>query len=327
MMRAPEQLREECESMTYGQLINERNRLIDSLIYYENIEKTGLENEKEHRICPSPSAVYSTNLDYLLVVIKAMRKVWHKGIPMVDEDNIDEMLAYVRNVIWKASPEEEDYEIKKKEAGRILYKLVEWNNAEAMNIRGAMYYEGRGEKQDQERAVYWYSKAAEKGSSLAMSNLGYAYFYGNGVEVDIKEAYKYFSMAVQRGEWDAYIMLGDMYNQGLYVPRDCDMALSLYTQCLDNVSHDESNDAYPAALTRIAEVIYRKVESINDFDLAIEMLNRAKEIVEIQIEKGNYYAPKALERIEKSLEEALVGKKNYIEMKERWHKNVRVEPD
>lgn len=313
MMLSIEAYEEKFTKKTYAELIKERNRLIESMHGLEAIKKSGLDEKSAKGIYTGTFEAYKMNLEYLQSVIKLMNQKLQEDTLMVDEKDVDEQLEFVRNVIWKADSNEENHAGKRREAARILNKLMRSGNAEALNLRGAMYYEGRFEKQNQQRAVYWYRKAAEAGSSLAMSNLGYAYYYGNGIEADMQEAYKYFSMAVQRGEWDAYNMLGDMYRYGIYVPKDCDMALSLYSQCLDRVPHDESNEAYPGALMRIAECICEREENREDFELATELLNRAKEIVEMQAASGNYYAPFALERINKAIEEVEIHENRYLE--------------
>lgn len=231
-----------------------------------------------------------------------MRETYEEDILMIDEENVEEQLTFIRNVIWVADEHAEGYKKKEDEAARLLYNLMNQGNAEALNIRGAMYYEGKIEKQDLSRAIHWYTKAADAGSSLAMSNLGYAYLYGKGVEIDMQMAYKYLSMAADYEEWDAYNLLGDMYKDGIYVPKDLDMAFSLYTKCLDSVPHDASNDAYPAALTRLAECVIERLQTPKDTEMAVLLLNRAKDIVDIQIKEGNYYAPGTHERIKKDFE-------------------------
>lgn len=295
-----EEFKQYCKDMKYAQLINERNNLIEEMKVLEDIAKRGLEQSAQEY--PISVINYAKDMDYLMIILEEMKSKYECGVFMVDEDNEEEQLAYIRNVIWLANEQEEGYAKKIEEATRLLYKLMKRGNEEALNIRGAMYYEGQKVKQNLSRAVHWYIKAAEAGSSLAMSNLGYAYYYGMGVEVDMQMAYKYLSMAVEYEEWDAFNLLGDMYREGIYVPKDIDMAFKLYTRCLDNVSHDASNDAYPGALTRLAECIYERIKSYNDIELAIMLLNRAKDIAEEQIKAGNYYAPGILERINRNLE-------------------------
>ena len=40
---------------------------------------------------------------------------------------------------------------------------AEQGDANAQTVLGFMYYEGDGIKQDKQKAVYWYTKAAEQG--------------------------------------------------------------------------------------------------------------------------------------------------------------------
>ena len=44
------------------------------------------------------------------------------------------------------------------------------------------YADGKIVEKDDQRAVYWYEKAAMQGHKEACANLGFCYKFGNGVE-------------------------------------------------------------------------------------------------------------------------------------------------
>jgi len=48
-----------------------------------------------------------------------------------------------------------------------------------------MYYQGQGVKQNTQRALYWYTKAAKLNNPKAQYNLGVIYFNGLGIKRDI----------------------------------------------------------------------------------------------------------------------------------------------
>ncbi len=54
---------------------------------------------------------------------------------------------------------------------------------------GVLYASGCGVEKDQNEALRWYRKAAERGDSRAQYNLATAYFEGDGVPVDYATAY------------------------------------------------------------------------------------------------------------------------------------------
>jgi len=303
MMIAPCTFIEEYKNCTYAQLIKVRNELLEEILGFEADEKRGLREGEECSIHPSPQVRYQMNQEYLQELLILMSKKYDEETVMVDETNAEEQLIFIRNVIWAEGTYLDEPSVLMKKAQKLLSKLVKEGNAEAMNLKGAMHYEGQGVEQDQKKAVSWYKKAADAGCSIAMSNLGYAYFYGNGTAVNMALAYKYFSMAVQRGEWDAINKLGDMYLEGLYVPKDEKMAFELYDQCYEMVPHDATNDAYPACLVRIAECLYKGIGITINHIAAYNLLKEAENILNIQIEADSFYAKKVIDRVLKGIKE------------------------
>ncbi|OAV05604.1 hypothetical protein AO379_1461 [Moraxella catarrhalis] len=63
-----------------------------------------------------------------------------------------------------------------------------------------MYDEGRGVRQDYQKAVEWYTKAAGQGHAKAQFNLGVMYARGQGVRQNKSTAKHYFGQACDHGE-------------------------------------------------------------------------------------------------------------------------------
>lgn len=294
MMIAPATFIDQYRNCTYAQLIKVRNELWKEILDYETEAKTGLREGERWMMNPSPDALYYMNQKYLQELLQLMSEKYEEGVILVDESDEREQLTFIRNVIWTEGNCDFEASTNLKAAKRLLSKLIREGNAEAINIKGAMYFEGQGIKQDQKKAVKLYKEAADAGCFIAMSNLGYAYFYGNGTEVDMQLAFKYLSMAVNHGEWDAINKLGDMYLNGLYVPKDEKMAYVLYNQCYNVVPHDATNNAYPSCLVRIAECLYRGTGVTENHEVAYKLLKEAEIILEIQIKKGDYYAKQCM---------------------------------
>ena len=78
-------------------------------------------------------------------------------------------------------------------------KSAEQGNAAAQYNLGLCYYEGKGVKQDYEKAVYWYTKSAEQGYDVAQNNLGVCYKNGQGVKKDYERAIYWFEKAAEQG--------------------------------------------------------------------------------------------------------------------------------
>ena len=68
-------------------------------------------------------------------------------------------------------------------------------DAEAQNMLGLMYINGRGVPQDYNQAASWFRKAADQGDAKAQYNLGLMYYYGHAAPKDYVEALKWITIA------------------------------------------------------------------------------------------------------------------------------------
>lgn len=77
-----------------------------------------------------------------------------------------------------------------------LLVLAEGDNTMAQRTLGKRYASGiEGVTQDLNQAVFWYTKAADKGDAEALQYLGYAYGRGLGVPQDWVQAHMWFNIA------------------------------------------------------------------------------------------------------------------------------------
>jgi len=74
-------------------------------------------------------------------------------------------------------------------------KAAEQENAQAQNALGWMYAQGKGVKQDYNKAVALYKKSSEQGYARAQANLGWMYDEGNGVKQDYEIAIRWYQKA------------------------------------------------------------------------------------------------------------------------------------
>ena len=75
---------------------------------------------------------------------------------------------------------------------------AEQDHADAQNLLGLLYSEGKGVAEDDTEAARWFRRAARLGNAYAQYNLGYVYAYGEGVPEDPVEAFAWFSAAAQQ---------------------------------------------------------------------------------------------------------------------------------
>lgn len=94
-----------------------------------------------------------------------------------------------------------------------LFKSIP-ENTEALTFIGNMYRRGEGVAQSYTEAVYWYSKAAEKGDKYAQYNLGVSYEYGYGITKSYPDAVYWYRKAAEEGMATAQDKLGVCYYNG-----------------------------------------------------------------------------------------------------------------
>lgn len=92
----------------------------------------------------------------------------------------------------------------------------------AQNVLGDLSMQAGEEQQ----AIEWYRKAAQKGDAKAQNNLGMAYVRGIGVTQDFKEAAIWLSKSAEQGNAKAQNNLSVMYLSGKGVAKDLKLAAS-----------------------------------------------------------------------------------------------------
>lgn len=100
---------------------------------------------------------------------------------------------------------------------REIYNAAQKGDADAQLELGFYYQEGEeGAPKDQQKAIYWYKKAAENGNVIAQFNMGEIYDSGNGVKQDFAKAASWYLKAAKQGDALAQCAVGNCYfhNQG-----------------------------------------------------------------------------------------------------------------
>ena len=116
-------------------------------------------------------------------------------------------------------------------------KRAEQGDVEAQNSLGYMYCNGKGVPKDYKQAAYWYTKAAEQGSSNAQLYLGLGHNMGVfGLSKNSKKAVYWYTKAAEQGSSNAQNSLGYMYCNGKGVPKDYKQAAYWYTKAAEQGS-------------------------------------------------------------------------------------------
>ncbi|MCR5549846.1 MAG: sel1 repeat family protein [Bacteroidales bacterium] len=112
-----------------------------------------------------------------------------------------------------------------KRALPILVRLVNGRVPTAQSYLGWCYEFGKGVKQSYEKAVEWYSKAAEQGDASAQYLLGLCYEYGKGIKQSYEKAVEWYSKAAKQGDMSAQYLLGLCYEYGKGVKQSYEKAV------------------------------------------------------------------------------------------------------
>ena len=113
-------------------------------------------------------------------------------------------------------------------------RLANQGIAEAQARLGAMYFEGKGVRQDYSKAAQWLEKAANQGDASAQALLGVMYYSGEGVRQDYAKALEWYTKAANQGDASAQSNLGAMYQIGEGVRLDYAKAKEWFGKACDN---------------------------------------------------------------------------------------------
>ncbi|MEK0043967.1 tetratricopeptide repeat protein [Escherichia albertii] len=100
---------------------------------------------------------------------------------------------------------------------------------------------------DDNKALYWFRKAADNGMEGAQYHLGRRYYSGNGVTKNYKEAFNWFMKASGRGDfWGiaaARYMIGVMYYRGQGVEKSYTQSFVWFMKSLNGADREKASRA------------------------------------------------------------------------------------
>ena len=112
-------------------------------------------------------------------------------------------------------------------------------NADEQYALGISYHFGTSDvPKDMEKAVYWYTKAAEQGHALAQNDLGNRYQIGEGVPKNSEKMAYWYTKAAEQGVPQAQYNIGVLYSRGEGVPQDKEKAADWYTKAAEQGDAD-----------------------------------------------------------------------------------------
>src|SRR5262249_40045795 len=100
------------------------------------------------------------------------------------------------------------------DALKLLQSAAEEEFAPAQTALGTVYELGTLGSADIQRAIHWYTKAANQGDWIAQFSLGRIYFYGFGVSRDAVATRRWFALAAVSGDGYSAYYLGRLFDEG-----------------------------------------------------------------------------------------------------------------
>ena len=151
---------------------------------------------------------------------------------------------------------------------RYYYELIEKENyPDVLNNLGFIYYEGLEVKKDEDKAIKFCKRAAEKKDTNALLNLANIYKERSSTNDDIWKANEYLKIAADLQNIDALMELGYMYYYGI------DVEKSIYLSRIFFEKAANLNDPY--ALANMG-CFYLNGEGVKqDFNMAVYYFERA----------------------------------------------------
>ena len=124
-------------------------------------------------------------------------------------------------------------------AVKFFSEAAEQGHAGAQYELGEWYSTSDDEDDEEEEAAKWYRKAAWQGHADAQFKLGKMYYYGIGDdEEDEVLSVKWWRKAAEQGHAEAQYQLGYAYQHGIGVERDDDEAEKWYNKAAENGNSD-----------------------------------------------------------------------------------------
>ncbi|WFU08161.1 tetratricopeptide repeat protein [Rhizobium sp. CB3090] len=105
-------------------------------------------------------------------------------------------------------------------AFKLYHERALKGDVSAQGMVGTLYAYGRGVKQDDNQAAFWFQKLAEQGNAKGQFALGGMYLAGRGVPQDYTKAAELFRNAAEQGEPFSALWLSMLYEQGQGVLKD-----------------------------------------------------------------------------------------------------------
>lgn len=168
------------------------------------------------------------------------------------------------------------------------HEALKNGNADAACNIGALYYTGRTGEQSYEKAVQYYTIAAEGGCRQAQENLGYCYYYGRNVAVDYEKAFHFFALGAFDGHLRSLYKIGDMYRNGYYVSKNEKEAFRIYDRCVQTMTTAARPVVGADIMMRMGDCYFSGIGTEVDYKEALNYYQQAEQLFFERLESGDF---------------------------------------
>lgn len=157
-----------------------------------------------------------------------------------------------------------------------------------------------------EIASEYYQVAATMGCDNSMSNLGYYYLYHSN-PTNPNKALAYFSVAANFENVEAIYKLGDMYRNGIGVEKDIELGLYYFNKALELIENDEDKDYrdYPSLYFALGKEFLEDGAYDTNLRKAYFYLYNSAVGYDLQLSEGMSYYESSFNAVDKLLRSKL----------------------
>jgi len=215
-----------------------------------------------------------------------------------------------------------------------MNRLVEKNNEEGIRTKAYAYYGGNKIfKCDYKIAEEYLLKLYNEFHDFdAADALGYIYYYGrvNSGHPQFEKAYQYYNISALLGNQEAKYKVGDMYKNGYGVPKNMELAATIYGQVYHNAFHRFVREEYDCVYADVAFRMGLVAEERARVDIEKQLVDRDSYLIDMMkfYLCALYGIEKRLEQKPSSFDESTKGKieaklkKYYIKYQDFFLENV-----
>ena len=184
------------------------------LFYIMNEEKPTINNHKnKFKQCPELQEIYFKCTDERPTISELLYEFYMTFYTNIKIDDLIQqyMIFFIDLGIQK------------------IVKKNDENENDKLKLTALIFYKGEIVERDINKAIYYYSLAADKNDPEAQYNLGFIYYEGQFIEPDGNKAIYYYKLAANNNYANAYFGLGNFYNEGKFTSRNINKVIHYYS--------------------------------------------------------------------------------------------------